>query len=70
MTVSLSIVEVFASHPERGVLKSIVVVVAKSFRCSIVVVTVVLFVFGSRAHCLSGLVWSICVVVFWSIYQK
>ena len=38
MMVSLPIVEVFASHPERDVLKSTVVVVVKSFVCSIVVV--------------------------------
>ena len=43
--VSLSVAEVFASHPERSVLESIVVVVVKSFLCSIVVVSVVLFVF-------------------------
>ena len=46
MMVSLSIVEVFASHPERDALKSIVVIGVKSFLCSTVVVTVVLFVLG------------------------
>ena len=42
--VSLFVAEVFASHPEWDVFESIVVVVVKSFLCSIVVVSVVLFV--------------------------
>ena len=44
MMVSLSVAEVFASHPERNVLESIVVVVVKSFLCATVVVFVALFV--------------------------
>ena len=44
MMVSLPADEVFASHPERNVLESIVVVAVKSFLCAIVVVSVVLFV--------------------------
>ena len=44
MMVSLPVAEVFASHPERSVLESIVVAAVKSFLCSIGVVSVVLFV--------------------------
>ena len=44
MMVSLSIAEIFASHPERNVLESIAVVSVKSFLCAIVVVSVILFV--------------------------
>ena len=55
MMVSLSVVEVFASHPERDVLKSTGVVVVKSFLCSIVVVYVVLFVFVRDCTVSTGL---------------
>ena len=54
MMVSLSVVEVFASHPERDALKSIVEVGVKSVLCSIVVVSVVLFVLGVERSVLAG----------------
>ena len=69
--VSLSVAEVFASHPERDVLKSTVVVVVKSFLCTVGAVSLrCLVCFGSRPQCLSGFVWLVRVVVFGAICQK